>query len=87
MFLPEPVVCKSRGTNVVPKAQDAITDGHCSLQLGVFEPPSGSRAEPWWGPEGKAPGISRDPTVYISQKNAKYTLVVFYTKILFYEFC
>ena len=40
----------------MPKAQFAMTKGHCCIRVGVWgrcEPPSGSRAEPWWGSRGR----------------------------------
>ena len=65
--------------NVASEVRHAMTNGHCSLQLGVwgrFESPvvPGQGAD--GGPRGKTPGSSRDPTVHICQKCQKYTLVV-----------
>ena len=40
---------------IVPKARYAMTKGHCYIQLGCCKPPSGSRAEPWWGSRGRSP--------------------------------
>ena len=37
---------------IVPKAQYAMTEGHCSIQLGIWgccKPPSRFRAERWRG--------------------------------------
>ena len=44
--------------------------------LGGAVSPSVSRAEPWWGPGGKAPRSSKDSKVYITKKRLKLTLVV-----------
>ena len=57
--------------NVVADAQHAMTNGHCSLQLGVwgcFNPPAGPGQSSAGGPGGGARGSSRDPIVYIGQK-------------------
>ena len=38
------------------------------LSGGRYKPPSGSRAEPWWGSRGEAPGSSSDPAVHSTKK-------------------
>ena len=57
------------------EAQYAMTNGHCSLQLGVWggtlSPPVVPGQSADGGPKGKTPGSSRDPTVYICQKCQK----------------
>ena len=59
--------------NVVPEAQHAITNSHCSLKLEVWGALNllvGPRQSPGGGSGGK-PVRSRDPTIYISQKMPK----------------
>ena len=68
----------------VPKAQHALTVGHCPIQLGVWGPcrsPSKSRAEPWWGVQGaKPPESSEDPACCDTKKRSKtYSHSVIFT--------
>ena len=64
--------------NVVAEAQHAMTNGHCPLQLGgsggALSSPVGPGQDPAGGPGSEAPGSSRDPIVYISQKMPKIHL-------------
>ena len=38
---------------------------------GCCKPPSGSRVEPWWGSERKAPESSEDPAFYSTKQRPK----------------
>ena len=52
---------------IVPYARFATTNGHCSMQLGVWralKPPTGSRVGTWWGFGGEVPGGSADLSFY-----------------------
>ena len=58
----------------MPEARHAMTNGHCSLQLGsggALSPPVVPGQSDDGGPKGKTPGSSRDPTVYICQRCQK----------------
>ena len=68
--------------NVVP-----MVIAPCSWRSGGFDPPTGTGQSPGGGPEGKAPGSSRDPTVYISQKMPKAHPRGPFHKLLFHKFC
>ena len=65
--------------NVVPEVPHAMTNGHCSLQLGVlgrFEPPVVKGQSPDGGPRGTTPGSSQDLTAHICQ-NYNYNFMNF----------
>ena len=43
-------------------------DKHGITLVYITYPPWGSRAEPWWGSRGEAPGSSTDPAVQSTKK-------------------
>ena len=75
------------------EAQDAMNDGHCSLQLGVWgasSPPAGPGQSSGGGPGskgGKLPQALEILQFTLAKKCQKYILVVLYTKLQFHEFC
>ena len=59
---------------VVPKAQHAMTVGHCPIQLGVWgccKPPMGPGQSPGGGSGGEAPRSSEDHTFCSTKKRSK----------------
>ena len=57
-----------------PKAQHAMTIGHCPKQLGVWgccKPPAGPGQNPGGGPGDEAPISSEDPALCNTKKRSK----------------
>ena len=67
---------------IVPKAQYAMTEGHCSIQLRVWRAVS-PLAGPWQSAgEGEAPGSSEKFAFYSTKKRPKNTCVVHFLSVL-----
>ena len=71
----------------MPESQHALTNGHCSLQLGVWgalSPPVGSGHSPGGGPGAKAPEALKILQFTLAKNTPLWSI---YTRLQFCEFC